>query len=73
MTELKDNPIYFQWQNDALRETIYPLREAKLRDFLVYFYEIEIWEGDYSKKKLEDIPDEVALYQESQKDRKSVV
>ncbi|MCS6993101.1 MAG: hypothetical protein N2117_14185 [Anaerolineales bacterium] len=34
--------LYFQWQNDVLLRTIYPLREAKLRDFLLYFAEIDI-------------------------------
>lgn len=28
--------MYFQWQNDILLKTIYPLREMKLIDFLVY-------------------------------------
>ena len=28
------DPIYFQWQNEFLLRTIYPLRETKLRDFL---------------------------------------
>jgi hypothetical protein len=43
--------LYFQWQNDVLRTTIYPLRDMKLRDFLVYFKEIELWE-EYQKKNL---------------------
>jgi hypothetical protein len=30
-------PMYFQWQNEVLLKTIYPLREMKLRDFLVYY------------------------------------
>jgi hypothetical protein len=38
------DPIYFQWQNEFLLRTIYPLRETKLRDFLQYFFEIEIWQ-----------------------------
>jgi len=35
--------IYFQWQNEVLLQTIYPLREMKLRDFLVHFKEIDLW------------------------------
>jgi len=35
--------IYFQWQNEFLLKTIYPLRIEKLRDFLVFFEEIELW------------------------------
>ncbi len=53
--------IYFQWQNEHLLKTIYPLREMKLRDFLVYFYEIDIW-AQYKDKKLDDIRDEVNAY-----------
>ncbi len=37
------DPMYFQWQNDVLCKTIYPMREPKLRDFLVYYMEIDIW------------------------------
>lgn len=37
------NPkIYFQWQNPLLRESIYPFRKEKLRDFLRYYYEIDL-------------------------------
>ncbi len=35
----------FQWQNEHLLHTIYPLREMKLRDFLVYYHEFEVWEA----------------------------
>lgn len=38
------NPIYrYEWQNPALRATIYPFREKKLRDFLLYYREIDLW------------------------------
>ncbi len=38
------NPIYrYEWQNPALRATIYPFREKKLRDFLLYYQEIDLW------------------------------
>ena len=36
-------PYYFQWQNEFLCKTIYPMREQKLRDFLVYYMEVDIW------------------------------
>jgi DNA-binding CsgD family transcriptional regulator len=37
-------PTYnFQWQNPVLRKTIYPFREKKLRDFLLYFKEVDLW------------------------------
>ena len=59
--------IYFQWQNEHLLKTIYPLRETKLRDFLVYFEEIDIWDK-YGDKELEDIPDEVKAYKNNSDD-----
>lgn len=36
------NPIFFQWQNPQLRKTIYPFREQKLRDFLLFYKEIDL-------------------------------
>ena len=37
------NPkIFFQWQNPILRDTIYPFRKEKLRDFLRVYYEIDL-------------------------------
>ena len=50
--------IYYQWQNDFLLRTIYPLRETKLRDFLLFFYEIDIWQ-QYKGKSPADIPKDV--------------
>jgi hypothetical protein len=41
--------IYFQWQNPILRETIYPAREMKLRHFLLYYHEIDLWK-EYKHK-----------------------
>lgn len=34
---------YFQWQNEFLVKSIYPHREEKLRDFLVFCEEIDLW------------------------------
>lgn len=45
------DPVHFQWQNDVLLKTIYPLREMKLRDFLIYYKEIDLW-AQYSKANL---------------------
>lgn len=53
--------IYFQWQNEYLLQTIYPLRETKLRDFLVSFFEIDIWKK-YRDKTPQDIPEDVKAY-----------
>jgi hypothetical protein len=41
--------IHFQWQNEFLLRTIYPMRSTKLRDFLVYFYEVDLW-AEYKNK-----------------------
>ena len=54
-------PIYYQWQNDFLLRTIYPLRETKLRDFLLFFYEIDIWQ-QYKGKTTAAIPKDVEEY-----------
>jgi hypothetical protein len=53
--------MYFQWQNEVLLKTIYPLREMKLRDFLVYYKEIDLW-AEYKDKKIEDLQAEVNAY-----------
>jgi len=57
--------IYFQWQNEFLLKTIYPLRMEKLRDFLVFFKEIELWEEnkDMSESTLDTFRKE---YEEKQ-------
>jgi len=60
---MPEQTIYFQWQNDILRKTIYPLREMKLRDFLVYYREIELW-AEYKDK---DIKDEINTYHAQKK------
>ncbi|MCG2787308.1 MAG: hypothetical protein L6461_19645 [Anaerolineae bacterium] len=58
--------LYFQWQNEYLLKTIYPLREVKLRDFLVYFAEIDIW-ADYKDKPAAALEAETRAYHEAQK------
>ncbi|MBK9925787.1 MAG: hypothetical protein IPP66_10900 [Anaerolineales bacterium] len=60
---MPEQTIYFQWQNDVLRKTIYPLREMKLRDFLVYYKEIELW-AEYKNK---DIKGEINAYHAQKK------
>jgi len=57
--------LYFQWQNDALRKTIYPMREVKLRDFLVYFNEIDLWK-QYKDKTPAALQAEVKAYNDAQ-------
>jgi hypothetical protein len=38
-------PYHYQWQNPELCKTIYPFRLEKLRDFLLYFREIDLWQA----------------------------
>ena len=57
--------IYFQWQNDALRKTIYPARDMKLRHFLLYYYEVDLWR-EYKNKKIEDCTREIKEYEQAQ-------
>ena len=59
--------IYFQWQNDILRKTIYPLREMKLRDFLVFYEEIDLWTVYGHKTEADaDIKAEIEAYKDAQ-------
>jgi hypothetical protein len=37
--------INFSWQNPVLRNTIYPFREQKLRDFLLTYREVDLWKS----------------------------
>ncbi len=57
--------VYFQWQNDFLLKTIYPLREMKLRDFLVYYKEVELW-AEYKDRSLTSLQSEIDDYVKSQ-------
>lgn len=64
MTEQK---IYFQWQNEVLAKTIYPLREMKLRHVLEYYMEIDVWR-EYKDKKIENLSSEVTAYHAKRKE-----
>ncbi|MFN8412908.1 MAG: hypothetical protein U0Z26_11015 [Anaerolineales bacterium] len=54
-------PLYFQWQNEILCKTIYPMREPKLRDFLTYYMEIDIWK-QYKGKDIATLKADVDAY-----------
>jgi len=58
--------LKFQWQNPFLEQTIYPLRETKLRDFLVFFREIDLW-AEYKNKSDAQVDSEKQAYMETQK------
>jgi hypothetical protein len=53
-------PFYFQWQNPFLLQSIYPMRDLKLKDFLIFHYEVELWEKYYPIWQVSNglIPDE---------------
>lgn len=60
-----NQPLYFQWQNEYLLKTIYPLREVKLRDFLLYFAEIDLWSA-YKDKTPAELEADIRAYHETQ-------
>lgn len=55
---------YFQWQNRFLSKTIYPMREVKLRDFLIYYMEVDIW-SNYKDKDINDLTIDVHEYKKA--------
>lgn len=54
-------PMYFQWQNEILCKTIYPMRLQKLRDFLVFYKEVDLW-AEYKNKDISTLKSEVDAY-----------
>src|ERR1051325_3856870 len=55
---------YFQWQNEFLRKTIYPMREQKLRDVLIYYMEVDVW-SQYKDQDVNSLRDEVYEYKKA--------
>jgi len=58
-------PIYFQWQNEILLKTIYPMRKTKLCDFLIFYQEIDLW-NEYKQKSTAELQAEMSDYQAAQ-------
>jgi hypothetical protein len=56
--------LYFQWQNEFLCKTIYPLREVKLRDFLIYYMEVDVW-SQYKDMDINALTNEVESYKKA--------
>jgi hypothetical protein len=54
--------LYFQWQNEVLCKTIYPMRLNKLRDFLVYYKEVDLW-AEYKNKDISTLQADVQAYE----------
>jgi mRNA-degrading endonuclease YafQ of YafQ-DinJ toxin-antitoxin module len=67
--------IHYQWQNPVLLKTVYPMRALKLRDFLLFDYEVQLWEKYYPiwqvfKDHLPDeLRDQVKLVLEKEKEK----
>lgn len=56
------NNFHFQWQNPILLKDIYPMRLQKLRDFLIYYKEADLW-AEYKNKDISTLSAEVAEYE----------
>jgi hypothetical protein len=54
----------FQWQNEFLCKTIYPMREQKLRDVLIYYMEVDVW-SQYKDKDVNALKDELYEYKKA--------
>lgn len=48
----------FQWQNPQLLKDIYPMRLQKLRDFLAYYREVDLW-AEFKDKDISTLSGEV--------------
>jgi hypothetical protein len=53
----------FQWQNPILLKDIYPMRLQKLRDFLVFFKEADLW-AQYKDKDISTLAADVKEYED---------
>ncbi len=51
----------FQWQNPVLLKDIYPMRLQKLRDFLIFYKEADLW-AQYKDKDIATLAAEVKAY-----------
>jgi hypothetical protein len=55
--------FHFQWQNETLCKTIYPMRLQKLRDFLVFYKEVDLW-AEYKNKNISTLAADVKAYED---------
>lgn len=55
-------PYYFQWQNPQLLKDIYPMRLQKLRDFLLFYKEADLW-AEYKGRDISTLAADVAEYE----------
>ena len=57
------SPTYnFQWQNPTLLNDIYPMRLQKLRDFLVFYREADLW-AEYRTRNISALTADVKEYE----------
>ena len=57
------SPTYnFQWQNPILLKDIYPMRLQKLRDFLLFYKEADLW-AEYRNKNVSALAADVKEYE----------
>ena len=57
------SPTYnFQWQNPILLKDIYPMRLQKLRDFLIFYKEADLW-AEYKNKNISTLAADVKEYE----------
>jgi hypothetical protein len=54
---------HFQWQNPQLLKDIYPMRLPKLRDFLIYYKEADLW-AQYKGKDIATLAADVKEYED---------
>ena len=52
----------FQWQNPVLLKDIYPMRIQKLRDFLLFYKEADLW-AEYKFKSITTLAADVKEYE----------
>ena len=53
---------HFQWQNPILLKDIYPMRLQKLRDFLLFYKEADLW-AEYKNKTIASLAADVKAYE----------
>ena len=52
----------FQWQNPILLKDVYPMRLQKLRDFLIYYKEADLW-AEYKDKNISALAADVKAFE----------
>ncbi|GAB4572767.1 MAG: hypothetical protein Fur0017_25070 [Anaerolineales bacterium] len=61
---------HFQWQNPVLLKDIYPMRQQKLRDFLIFYKEADLW-AQYKDRDISSLAADVAEYEKGMDDART--